>query len=86
LTWNIDLVMFFPSDVRMYLKNNDTNSFYYAPSKDHLKNILQNVIQNDINWNGNLLQNEIEKWWVKNKDKVVWDSDKFRYKPALDIK
>jgi len=84
-TFNFDMERrsrygFFPSDVKMYLKNINANNMYSVPSKEHLKNILCELIQNDVNWN------EIEKWWDENKDKVVWDPEKFRYKPVLDIK
>jgi hypothetical protein len=65
---------FFPSDLNMYLKNIDANNIYSVPSKEHLKNILQDVTPNDMNWN------EIKEWWDNNKDKVVWDSKEFRYK------
>ena len=73
---------FFPSDVDMYLKNIDANNIYSVSSKEHLKNILQEVIQNDMNWNeqGSILQNKIKEWWNKHKDKVVWDSKELRYK------
>jgi len=65
---------FFPFDINMYLKNIDANNIYSVPSKEHLKNILQEVTPNDINWN------EIKGWWDNNKDKVVWDPKEFRYK------
>ena len=85
-TFNFDMERrsrygFFPSDVNMYLKNIDTNNIYSVSSKEHLKNILQEVIPNDLNWNeqGIFLQNEITKWWDENKDKVIWDPNKYRY-------
>jgi len=73
---------FFPSDVNMYLQNIDANNIYSVSSKEHLKNILQEVIPNDMNWNEheNILQNEIKIWWDKNKEKIVWDSKELRYK------
>jgi hypothetical protein len=42
---------FFPSDVNMYLKNLNTNNIYFTPSKEHLKNILQEVIPSEMDWN-----------------------------------
>jgi len=73
---------FFPSDVNMYLKNIDADNIYSVSSKEHLKNILQEVIPNDMNWNkqGSVLHNEIKEWWDKNKDKIVWDSRKLVYR------
>ena len=73
---------FFPSDINMYLENITNDSIYCVPSKEHLKNILQEVIPNDINWNeqGNFLKNEIRKCWGENKGKTIWDSKEFRYK------
>jgi len=65
---------FFPSDVNMYLENIDSDNIYCVSSKEHLKNILQELIPSDINWN------EIRKWWDVNKEKIIWDSKKFRYK------
>jgi len=69
---------FFPSDLNMYLKNIDANNIYSVSSKEHIKNILQEVIPNDINWN------TIKKWWDENKDKLVWDSRELRYKRKMD--
>jgi len=73
---------FFPSDVNMYLENINSDGIYAVPSKEHLKNILQEVIPNDIKWNeqGNILQNKIKNWWEENKEKTAWDSKDFRYK------
>jgi len=73
---------FFPSDVEMYLKNINADNSYYVSSREHLKNILQEVISNDIDWNGqgNILHDKIEIWWNKNKQKTVWDSKNYRYK------
>ena len=73
---------YFPSDVNMYLENINNDSYYFISSKEHLKNILQDIISNDINWNeqGNILRNGIKKWWDENKEKTVWDSNKYRYK------
>jgi len=86
-TFNFDLEHrsrygYFPSDVNMYLENINNDSFYFISSKEHLKNILQEIIPNDINWNeqGNILRNEIKKWWDENQEKTVWDSNKYRYK------
>jgi len=73
---------YFPSDVNMYLENINNDSFYFISGKEHLKNILQEIIPDYINWNeqGNILRNEIKKWWDKNREKTVWDSGKYRYK------
>jgi hypothetical protein len=73
---------FFPSDVNIYLENINSDSIYAIPSKEHLKNILQEVITTDTNWNEqeSILQNEIRIWWKENKDKIVWDNNKYRYK------
>ena len=73
---------YFPSDVNMYLENVNGDNFYCISCKEHLKNILQEVIPNDINWDvhGNILRNNIKKWWDGNREKTVWDSNKYRYK------
>jgi len=73
---------FFSSDVDMYLKNINTDNFYYVSCREHLKNILQEVTLNDIDWNGqgSILHDKIENWWDKNNQKTVWDSKNFRYK------
>jgi len=73
---------YFPSDVNMYLENINDDNFYCISCKEHLKNILQEVIPNDTNWNeqGNILRNDIKKWWDENKEKTVWDSNEYRYK------
>jgi len=73
---------FFPSDVNMYLENINSDGIYSIPCKEHIKNILQDIVQNKINWNeqGNILRNEIKIWWDENKEKTVWDNNKYRYK------
>jgi hypothetical protein len=73
---------FFHSDVNRYLENLNANNFYLMPSKEHLRNILQEVIPNEIDWNkeGNILREDIKRWWDKNKDKTVWNSLEYRYK------
>jgi len=73
---------FFPSDVDMYLKNINADNTYYVSCREHLKNILQEVISDDIDWNGqgSTVHDKIEIWWDKNKQKTVWDSKDFRYK------
>jgi hypothetical protein len=73
---------FYPSDVDRYLKNINIDNFYCVSSKEHLKNILQEVIPNDMNWNEkeSILQSKIIIWWDKNKDKLVWDPKKVKYK------
>jgi hypothetical protein len=85
-TFNFDLGQrsrygFFPSDVNMYLENIKVKNVYFNSSKEHLKNILQEIVPSEINWNneGDVLENEIKNWWNKNKDKTVWNSKKFRY-------
>jgi hypothetical protein len=42
---------FFPSDVNMYLENLNTNNIFFTPSKEHLMNILQEVIPSEMDWN-----------------------------------
>ena len=73
---------FTPFDLSMYLENLDTNNMYSFTCKEHLKNILQELIPNEYNWNekGNVLKSEIQNWWDINKEKVIWDKNKFRYK------
>jgi len=73
---------FFPSDVNMYLENIDSDNVYCVSSNEHLKNILQEVIPNDIHWNeqGNFFKNEIKDWLDNNKEKIIWNSKEFRYK------
>jgi hypothetical protein len=72
---------FFPSDVNMYLENLNTNNIYFTPSKEHLMNILQEVIPGEMDWSkeGNILGRAIKKWWDNNKDRTVWNSTKYRY-------
>jgi hypothetical protein len=72
---------FYPSDVNMYLENLNVNNIYLIPSKEHLKNILQEVIQCEVDWNkeGQILGEEIKRWWNENKDRTVWNSAKYRY-------
>jgi len=73
---------FFPSDVNMYLEKIDSDNVYCVSSKEHLKNILQEVIPNDMDWNeqGSIIKDEIRKWWDINKEKIIWDSKNFRYR------
>jgi len=73
---------FTPFDLNIYLENLDTNNMYSFTCKEHLKNILQELNPNSYNWNeqGNVLKSEIQEWWDKNKEKVVWDKNEFRYK------
>jgi hypothetical protein len=72
---------FYPSDVNMYLENLNVNNIYLISSKEHLKNILQEVIPCEVDWNkeGKILGEEIKRWWNENKDRTVWNSAKYRY-------
>jgi uncharacterized protein YaaQ len=90
-TFNFDLEHrsrygFFPSDVKMYLENLYANNMYFTPSKEHLGNILQDVIPGELDWNkeGKVLGEEIKRWWDKNKDRTVWNSAKYRYKRRIE--
>jgi hypothetical protein len=73
---------FNPSDVNMYLETIGANNLYSDTCKEHLNNILQDVSSNKINWNEqyNVLKIDIQDWWNENKEKVIWDKIKFKYK------
>jgi len=86
-TFNFDLEYrsrydFSPSNINMYLENIDKNNMYSNTCKEHLKNILQEVVSSDINWNkqGDIVKNEIQNWLEKNNHKIYWDIRKYRYK------
>ncbi len=66
----------------MYLENINSDGIYSIPCKEHIKNVLQEIIPNNINLDeqGIILQNEIKKWWDENKEKTVWDTNEYRYK------
>lgn len=72
---------FFPHDINMYLDNVSPGNKYSKSSKNHLKNILQEVIQSEKIWNeqDNTIQDYLKRWMVGNQDKVMWNSMKWRY-------
>ena len=72
---------FFLNNLQMYLQALSKNNIYTQSSKNHLKNILQHLISDELLWDKNFTEiyDYLKDWFEVNRYKIVWNYLNYRF-------